>query len=246
MKYLLLFILALTLGCAAPKNDKKETSTEEETTVKVEDKIPEADINNELILVLNNPDKLEDAKAYINNSGLSWSKLLFDKDDIKVALITVPKDKVNFWTKRLKDSKEFEKVEMNETTTFNDIKTIYENKLISIKKTPCFGDCPVYQIFIDKEGNVVFNGIEYVLKKGKHEFKLTEKQLKKVSEMLAKKDFSEFKKAYDNPRITDLPSTFITHKGKQIKIRLWNNIPDELINIHEYIEGILLDEKFFE
>lgn len=246
MRYLLLSVFALTLSCAAPKKDKENTTTEKETVIEVEEKTPEVVINNELILVLNNPEKVEDAKALITNSGLDWNKLIFNQDDLKIALITVPKEKVDFWVKRLGESGTFKSVEKNEIVAINNIKEAYENKLISIRKTPCFGDCPVYSLDIDKDGKVVYNGIQYVLKKGKHEFKLTDKQLKKVNDILSEKDFSEFKKAYDDPRITDLPSTFITRNGKQIKIRLWKDIPDELINVHEYIEGILLDQKFFE
>ncbi|MBA6155511.1 hypothetical protein H3Z83_03100 [Tenacibaculum sp. S7007] len=246
MRYLLLSFFALTLACAAPKKDKENTTTEKETVIEVEEKTPEVVINNELILVLNNPEKVEDVKALITNSGLDWNKLIFDQDDLKIALITVPKEKVDFWVKRLGESGTFKSVEKNQILTINNIKKDYENRLISIKKTPCFGDCDVYDVSIDKEGNVIYNGIQYVLKTGKHKFKLTEKQLKKINDMLSEKDFSEFKKAYDDPRITDLPSTFITHNGKQIKIRLWKDIPDELINVHEYIEGILLDQKFLE
>ncbi len=247
MKYLLLSIFALTFACAAPKKDKKSNTTEKETIVEVEDKTPEMVINNELILVLNNPKKVEDAKALITNSGLNWDKLIFDQKDLKIALITVPKDKVDFWTKRLKESGTFKSVEKNQIVTINNIKEEYENRLISMRKTPCFGDCPVYTLDIDKEGNVIYNGIQYVLEKGKREFKLTEEQLTKLNKLLSQGDFESFKEVYDNPRITDLASTFINHNGKQIKIRLWNDsIPDELINVHEYIEGILLDKKLIE
>ena len=44
----------------------------------------------------------------------------------------------------------------------------------------------------------------------------------------------------------DLPSTFITHKDKQVQIRLWKGIPKNLVDVHEYVQGILLDKKFFE
>ena len=181
----------------------------------------------------------------VNNSGLTWNNLIFDQKDLKIALITVPKDKVDFWIQRLEESGSFKSVEKNKTVSLNNIKEEYENRLLSMRKTPCFGDCPVYELSIDKDGNVTYNGIQYVNEKGKHEFKLSDEQFNKLTKMLNEGDFDSFKDIYDNERITDLPSTFITYKGKQIKIRLWNDIPDALINVHEYIEGILLDKKFF-
>ena len=121
-----------------------------------------------------------------------------------------------------------------------------ENTLVNIRKTPCFGDCAVYSVAIDKSGYVTFKGDEYVLKKGTHEFKLSDEEFKKLNDMFDSSDFSKFKTVYDNTKISDLPSTFIIHNNKQVKIRLWKDIPDELINIHEFIEGILLDKNLIE
>ncbi|WP_272148766.1 DUF6438 domain-containing protein [Tenacibaculum aiptasiae] len=244
MRYLLLSFLVFALACNTPKKDNKSNVEEKENVVKEDVKKPEI-INNELILVLKDPQKVKDAKALVNNSGLTWNNLIFDQKDLKIALITVPKDKVDFWIQRLEESGSFKSVEKNETISLNNIKEEYENRLLSMRKTPCFGDCPVYELSIDKDGNVTYNGIQYVNEKGKHEFKLSEEQFNKLTKMLNEGDFDSFKDVYDNERITDLPSTFITYKGKQIKIRLWNDIPDALINVHEYIEGILLDKKFF-
>ena len=247
MKYLLLLFLVFTIACSTPKKDTKNNEVkdeEKEIVIKEEVKIPEV-IENELILVLKNPKNINDAKALVTNSGLAWNKIVFDKKDFKIALITVPKDKIDFWTQRLKESGSFETVEKNEDLILNNLKKEYENRLLSIRKTPCFGDCPVYDLNIDKEGNVIYNGIQYVIEEGKREFKLSDVELKKLTEMLNTGNFDSFKDEYDNPRITDLASTFITYNGKQIKIRLWNDIPDELINVHEYVEGILLDKKLF-
>lgn len=247
MKYLLLLFLVFTIACSIPKKDTKNDEVkneEKEIVIKEEVKVPEV-IENELILVLKNPKNIKDAKALITNSGLTWNSIIFDQKDFKIALITVPKDKVDFWAQRLKESGSFKTVDKNQEVTVNTIKKEYENRLLSIRKTPCFGDCPVYELYIDKEGNVIYNGIQYVTEEGKREFKLSDEELKKLTEMINSGDFDSFKDEYDNPNITDLASTFITYNGKQIKIRLWNDIPDELINVHEYVEGILLDKKFF-
>ncbi|QXP72420.1 hypothetical protein H0I31_01580 [Tenacibaculum sp. AHE15PA] len=149
-----------------------------------------------------------------------------------------------------KDSKPIEKEIIVEKTIDKTKKLesepIKENNLVNIRKTPCFGDCAVYNVTIDKKGNVTFNGIEYVLEKGIHTFKLSDKDFKKLNDMFTTNGFNSFKTVYDNTKISDLPSTFITHNNKQIKIRLWKDIPDELINIHEYIEELLLDKNLIE
>lgn len=247
MRLFSLLCILLITSCSIPKKNNDSEKTTTKSPMKEEVNTPSVkNIENELIVVLKNPKNVKDAKALITNSGLSWDKLLFDQKDLKIAQITVPKDKADFWLKRLQESGVFQSVEKNQLGTFNTIKEDFENRLISIRKTPCFGDCPVYEVTISKDGKVTYNGINFVNEKGVKEFQLSEKELKKLNEKLSKKDFSEFAEEYNNPRITDLPSTYITHGGKQIHIRLWKDIPDELADVHEYIEGILLDKKYFD
>ncbi|MDO6744801.1 DUF6438 domain-containing protein [Tenacibaculum soleae] len=245
MKYLLFTFFALLLACNVPKKEieKKTNTPKKEKTIIVKE--PNL-IKNELIVVFKNPKKIEDAKSLLKNSGLTFHKMAYDKQISKIGIVTVPEEKRTFWLDKLQKTNAFKEVAINTKTTLNNLIEKEENTLISIRKTPCFGDCAVYTLTIDKKGNVIYNGIEYVLEKGVRKFTLSETAFEKLTKMLAKKDFNEFKDVYDDPKITDLPSTYITSNGKQIQIRLWNGIPDELIEVHEYLEGILLEKRFFE
>lgn len=169
--------------------------------------------------------------------------MVYDKNTSKIGIITVPEGKRTFWLEKLQKENVFKLVNINNKETVSDLIKKEENTLINIKKTPCSGDCAVYELSIDKQGNVIYNGIKYVLKEGKHEFKLSEKEFEKLNTMFSPKGFENFKDEYDDPSIVGLANTFITYNDKQIKIRLWRDIPDELINIHEYIESILLNKK---
>lgn len=248
MKYLLLSLLTLALACGVPKKETRKEPTKpkkKEIVVKKTIEKPKV-LKSELIVVFRDPNKIEDDKSLIKNSGLTFNKMIYDKKTSKIGIITVPEGKQGFWLNKLQKTNAFKLVNINNKKILNDLIKKEENLLVSIRKTPCFGDCTVYDVTINKEGSVTYYGTKYVLKKGKHEFKLSDKEFEKLNAMLTVKSFDEFNDIYDNPAISDLPSTFIIHKGKQVKIRLWKNIPDELINIHEYIEGILLDKKFFE
>ncbi|WBX71951.1 DUF6438 domain-containing protein [Tenacibaculum retecalamus] len=247
MKYLLVLFFALILACNAPKKEQKKEVKPIEKEIVVEKAIEKPKIaENELIVVFKNPKKIEDAKSLLKNSGLTFRKMAYNKNSSKIGIIAVPEGKRTFWLDKLQKTNAFRLVDINTKETLSELINKEENTLISIRKTPCFGDCVVYNVTIDKNGNVTYNGIKYVLEKGTREFTLTSNQLEQLTKMLAKKDFNEFKDTYDDPRITDLASTYIVSNGKQVKIRLWNEIPDELIDIHEYIEGLLLDKKLFE
>lgn len=229
MKYVTLLFLSIILSCKSTQKMEENKSTHP--------------VKDELIVVLKNPKKLEEAKALITNSGLKWDKLLFDQKDLKIALIKVPEDKLQFWLKRLKQSGEFSSVELNEQGNFIDIKTKVENTLVKIRKTACFGKCPVYEFTIFKDGSALFDGLQHVSKTGKQTFNLTKEEFLKLNSLLSKTSFSEYKDSYNNPRVTDLPSVYVTYQGKQIQIRIWKNVPEELKNLEEYTKKLVKDHN---
>jgi hypothetical protein len=251
MKYFSLCLLFLAMTCGSPKKEKpdavEEIQSEEITnTSKTPDPVKEEKKDNQLLVILNNPKQIEDAKALIINSGLSWDDIDLEAKGVVSGLVTIPIDKKDFWKERLEDSNVFESVNDGKEEVINKLKTELQNRLISIKKTACFGDCPVFDFYINKDGKAFFNGKEHVLKSGKHEFELSDKELKALVEKIEKSNFSEFKDVYDNPRIMDLASTYIFCDGKQVQVRLWQNIPDGLIDIHEYTTEFLYDKKYLE
>ena len=251
MKTFCISLFLLALSCGAPK-DKIETKNEEpkntppkKTKEIVQPKVEKAE--NLILVVLKNPKAVKTAKTMITNSGLKWKKMILDEATSKIALIEVPKGKKDFWIEQFKSYNTFKTVMSNSKENANKLVEKEKNTLISLQKTSCMGDCPVYDVFIDKEGNVIFEGKQYVTEKGVKEFKLSEEEFKTLQEKLKANNTSSFKETYDNPKIMDLGSTYITLNGKQIHIRLWNNdVPDSLMDIHEYLEGMLLKRKLFE
>ena len=246
MKVFYLSIFLLALSCGAPKEEAAKAGTTKETTNKVTEEASES-YDRQLVLVLNDPTREDKTKEYLKNSGISWKKKVFDNGMSKIAVVEIPNNEYDFWLKALGSSSEFRDVKVNGKNIVKDLIKKEENTLIALRKTGCFGDCPSYNVSIDKEGQVTFNGKQYVLVEGVKEFKLSDDEFKQLSEKLAKNKFSSFKGVYDNPNIMDLPSTYILHDGKQVQVRLWNDeVPEELMDLHEYIEGVLLKKKLFE
>ena len=247
MKYISLCILFLAMTCNSPKKESSKETKEVLTEENIKTNItPVKEKENQLVVVLNNPKEIEDAKALVTNSGLEWSDLNWDVAGVQSAIITVPLDKKDFWMQRLQESNVFEYVKNGNLETIDNLKSELNNRLISIKKTACFGDCPVYSFSITKDGKPIFNGKQFVVEEGKHEFELSEKELQTLIDKIQNSDFSKLAESYDDPRIQDLPTTFIFCNGKQIKVRLWQNIPEDLVNIHEYVTEFLYDKKFLE
>lgn len=251
MKYIYLSVLLVTLSCGGVKKDAtKKNTIEKATIIETKKEIPKAKVitieDKAIILELKNPNSLNDAKALVKNSGLKWTKMAFENNANAIALINVPGDKVPFWTENLTKSNEFKSVSPYNKTTLDALIKKAKTSFFTFRKTECFGDCPVYNVTIDALGNVSYTGLKYVTASGNRSFKLTDKQFTLLKKKLANNNFSEYKKLYDNPNIMDLPSTFITHKDEQVQIRLWKGIPKNLVDVHEYVQGILLDKNFFE
>ncbi|MFY7670178.1 DUF6438 domain-containing protein [Tenacibaculum sp. MEBiC06402] len=244
MKSICMAILLLALSCGAPKEKSSDTTR---TTPATKTETIKEEPKNELIVVLNNPKSLDNVKALVTNSGMKWKSMLMDNATSKIAVIETPDENLDTWKERLLNSREFRSIEVNRKDIAEKLIKRENNTFIAIRKTRCMGDCPSYNVYIDKEGNVSYEGIEFVLEKGSKEFKLSEKELSTIKDILKKKDFSSYKDVYDNPRIMDLQSTYLVHDGKQVQVRLWNDdVPEELMELNEYIEGILLEKKFFE
>lgn len=255
MKYFLTLSLLLAFTCSTPKKESvttkpaKETPTETPVTTeeatKEEVPIPVKNYNKELIVVLKDATNKE-ALELLKNSSLQWEDANYDSKVTKIGIVTLPDEDRDTWIERLQQTGEFKFIGKNGKEALEKVITKENNILISLRKTACFGDCPVYEVSIDKDGNVTYNGLQYVLKEGIHEFKLTEEELKTLNDKLAKKDFASFNNSYDDPEVMDLASTYMIHGNKQIHIRLWKDIPEELIEIHEYIGDLLYNRKYFE
>ncbi len=81
--------------------------------------------------------------------------------------------------------------------------------LISLKKTPCFGKCPVFEIQLFSDGKVNYKGDRFVEKIGLYEAQITAQEALDLVEEIKKMGFFEMEKEYpkDGRKITDLPST---------------------------------------
>lgn len=100
---------------------------------------------------------------------------------------------------------------------------------VEMKKSGCYGSCPMYTIRIDGAGQATYKGERFVEKIGGHVKKFTDRQTGGLMQAFDNADFWSFKDEYLGD-ITDLPYTYLTfsHKGKTKKITLYYNVPEKL------------------
>jgi len=115
--------------------------------------------------------------------------------------------------------------------------------ILDIRKTECFGDCPVYSATVFDDGSVLFNGEMHVDKKGSVKFKLSRGQTSSIRSMINALDVMELEDEYDG-LITDLPSTFLTfYLDEDVKkVRARHNVPKKLDAFIDMIHGMIINE----
>tara|TARA_R110002073_G_scaffold8207_1_gene45627 strand:+ start:73638 stop:74132 length:495 start_codon:yes stop_codon:yes gene_type:complete len=129
-------------------------------------------------------------------------------------------------------------------------RTVVENEvdktLVKLKRNPCSGDCPVFEVTITKDHILMYNGIQYTNSTGIHTVKLSSKQYTKLLAILTASNFSELKSEYADSGTKDFAETVITYKSKNVMVRLWKDAPENLTDIYVFIEDILYEKKYLE
>jgi len=98
-------------------------------------------------------------------------------------------------------------------------KAIEHFDMISLRRTACYGPCPIYEVTIYGDGRVEFQGEKFVKTLEKENSTLTPEQIKVLIEAFNEADFFSLKDRYKGsddecPTIwTDNPSAYITFEA---------------------------------
>lgn len=114
--------------------------------------------------------------------------------------------------------------------------------LASLKRTPCYGRCPVYEIQFFSNGEVVFNGERNLRRLGIFLARVPESTLRQILEQAGQARFFELKDAYpeSGAAITDLPETItFVNNGKARKtITNYYDAPLPLLRFEQFLDEI--------
>ena len=138
------------------------------------------------------------------------------------------------------------KVDKVDKTDKVEVKKIIDNTLIAVKKEPCIGDCPEFEVKITKDSILNYKGINYVSIVGEHQLKLSKKQYNTLKELLKIAELNKFKGSYIDSTKTFLSKTLITFDNQTINVNLWKDVPDPLINLYTFVEDLLYNQKYLE
>ncbi len=132
------------------------------------------------------------------------------------------------------DSTVKEKIVTEEPDDEDVLEIIFE-----YKKSPCFGNCPVFTVQLFSNGRIIYDGKFHVEKKGLFESNVNDSFIYTIFQEAEKIGFFEMSKTYpeDGTVIADLPKTVTYLKKGEKEHKVINSFaaPKDLLNFEQYL-----------
>lgn len=118
-------------------------------------------------------------------------------------------------------------------------KTVYENVVITLERTQCYGTCPGYKLTIYGNGKVVYDGEKYVKVIGTQTAQISQDKVKEIVDEFYQADYFLLQDEYTED-ITDMPATItsITIDGKTKEVLNRYGAPKKLADLENKIDEI--------
>ncbi len=128
----------------------------------------------------------------------------------------------------------------NESSNYKRVKKV-PVKVIELKKTRCYGSCPVYTLTIYKNKTAHLVGEKYMDLIGDYKAKVPDNIFEQLMEKFKKSNFFKFRDKYLKRGITDLPTTYLTFSyEKQTKtIQDYYGTPKAIKDLEKEVENLL-------
>lgn len=112
-------------------------------------------------------------------------------------------------------------------------------KVIEMSKSPCFGDCPIYDITIYETGIATFNGIRNTDRLGLFVKKIGQEKVRQITNKCVAANLWQFQEVYKS-NVPDLQTVSITYyEGKEKKtIAGKRERPIQVLEIEEILDEV--------
>ena len=109
-----------------------------------------------------------------------------------------------------------------------------KDAFLSLSKGRCLTDCPVYDLWIFRDGQVVYNGIENVEKKGAHKMLISHEAIKYLNELIS----GMKPKDIGSVREKKKPLTLLKFKDKRIVYQS-SRVGGNLMELDQLLDSIV-------
>lgn len=115
----------------------------------------------------------------------------------------------------------------------------YGAAIITLERTVCYGRCPAYNLKIEGNGKVSYDGRAYVQVMGNQTSQITPEAVKDLVDEFFKIDYYALRDTFTE-EITDMPTTIssITVDGKHKQVYDYYGAPQSLKNLEKKIDDV--------
>lgn len=126
---------------------------------------------------------------------------------------------------------------------------IPEDLIIRLRRTPCYGSCPVYLLTVNAGGKVKFFGQDHTETKGQAEGRISPEQVRQLIGEFKKAKFFDLEESYTTKDCkTDFPSArttiLINGRVKKIDHNLGCEAPPELTELEKRIDEVVNSKQW--
>ena len=123
--------------------------------------------------------------------------------------------------------------------------------VVALRRTACFGTCPVYEVTLYGDGRVDFEGADYVKVRGAGSATIRTEDLRQLLVEIEKSGFFSLKDSYENYMVTDNPTaiTTISFQGRKKTIVHYHGdktAPEALSRLEDAIDETAGTKRWIE
>lgn len=121
----------------------------------------------------------------------------------------------------------------------------YGAAVITLERSVCFGKCPVYSLVVEGNGNVRYEGLDFVAVKGVQTAQITTEAVKTLVDAFFEIDYFALQDSFDG-NITDVPHTISSIKIDGKSKRIFNRLgaPVALRDLETMIDSVAGSDKW--
>ena len=123
----------------------------------------------------------------------------------------------------------------------NDVKREKSEDFIKIRRTGCFGTCPIYEMTLFDDGSAAYTGKRFVNEVGKAIYQFDKNRVKALFDRAEKLNFQDLNAEYDDPQISDMESVFVEYNDTVIKVRYKMDAPKALVEFIADVHRCAID-----
>lgn len=118
---------------------------------------------------------------------------------------------------------------------------VEKSEVIYYERTVCFGTCPSFVFTVESDGSCVYKGRNFVDMIGTYKGSVTEEQINTIRLQALALGYDTLQARYDQPMVSDLPSTITAIDGKRVLNRYHG--PD-LSRLYARLDSLILKVKW--